>query len=215
MEIHVVNAANGHLYIDELEAFFRARHAIYVEEKGWREDDGTGLEIDRFDTEFATYLIGIAGGEIVAGTRLLPTTEPHMLSEVFPHLCNFGQPIRSPEVAEWTRGFITRKHREQGHGPLKGQFCGTVMEYCLLEGISLIGGIQDVYWLRLWRRFGWAVLPISTVTYVDGRRCLAAYLNVTPDARDCALAQGGINGSILVHRGPYQPFHPRIGRLVC
>lgn len=35
MKIYLVTSANAHLYPDELEAFFRARYRIYVEEKGW------------------------------------------------------------------------------------------------------------------------------------------------------------------------------------
>jgi len=206
VQIHVVNAANRHLYVAELEDFFRARHAIYVEEKQWRDDDGSGMEIDQFDTDEATYMIGIVDDQVMTGTRLLPTTEPHMLSEVFPHSCNFTGVPRQPDVAEWTRGFIVPSFREKGHGPIKGQFCGTVMEYCLNEGITRIGGIQDLYWLPLWKRFGWTVRQIGNPILIDDRWCVAAYFDVTQEARDRALARGNLDHSILVHRGPYEPF---------
>lgn len=206
MKIHVVNSANRHLYSAELEEFFRERHKIYVEEKEWREADGSGLEIDQFDTGDATYLIGIDNDRVMTGTRLVPTTRPHMLSEVFPHLCDFAGVIRSADVAEWTRGFIVPEYRERGIGPLKGQFCGTVMEYCLNEGISRIGGIQDLYWLPVWKRYKWTVRPIGNPAEVAGRWCVAAYFDVTRDARDRAMSAGGLDESILVHRGPYKPF---------
>jgi acyl-homoserine lactone synthase len=206
MKIHVVNSANRHLYGAELEDFFRARHRIYVEEKEWREDDGSGFEIDQFDTEDATYLIGIEGDEVMTGTRLVPTSLPHMLSEIFPHLCDFAGVIRADNVAEWTRGFIVPEYRERGIGPVKGQFCGTVMEYCLNEGIQRIGGIQDLYWLPVWRRYKWTVRQVGNPAQVDGRWCVAAFFDVCQDARDRALSAGGIHDSILVHRGPYEPF---------
>ena len=206
MQIHVVNSANRHLYAGELEEFFRARHRIYVEEKDWREDDGSGYEIDQFDTDDATYLIGIEDDEVMTGTRLVPTSRPHMLSEVFPYICDFGGVIRADDVAEWTRGFIVPEYRESGIGPIKGQFCGTVMEYCLNEGISRIGGIQDLYWLPVWRRYKWTVRQVGNPAQVDGRWCVAAFFDLTRDARDRALQAGGISQSILVHEGPYKPF---------
>jgi acyl-homoserine lactone synthase len=208
MQIHVINAANRRLYTTELDKFFRARHEIYVEEKGWRDADPSGMEIDQFDTDDATYLVGIVDGEVMTGTRLTPTTAPHMLSDVFPNMADYNGLIRRPDVAEWTRGFIIPKFREKGHGPIKGQFCGTVMEYCLNEGINSIGGVQDLYWLPLWKRFGWTVRPVGSPHEIDGRHCVAAFFDVTEHARDRALRNGGLDRSILVHRGPYQPFIP-------
>ena len=209
MQIHVINEANRHLYGAELEAFFKARHRIYVEEKEWRDDDGTGLEIDQFDTPEATYLIGMENDDVITGTRLIPTSAPHMLSEVFPHLCSFQGVLRADDVAEWTRGFIVPEYRERGIGPIKGQICGTVMEYCLKEGVGRIGGIQDLYFLPVWKRYKWAVRPAGNPELVAGRWCVAAFFDVTADARDRALDAAGLDHSILVHRGPYQPFVPQ------
>ena len=213
MQIHVVNAANKHLYDDLLDQFFRARHDIYVEEKGWRNADPNGKEIDQFDTDDATYLIGEVDGEVTTGTRLIPTTAPHLMSEVFPHMADFKGLIRRPDVAEWTRGFIVKKFREQGHGPIKGQFCGTVMEYCLLEGIAAIGGVQETYWLPLWKRFRWTVRPVGNPRQIDGVTCVAAFFDVSRMAQLKALACGGLTSSILVYRGPYRPFIPEDRRI--
>lgn len=205
MEIHVVNEGNRHLYVDTLKAFFEARYPIFVEEMRWREPNAAKMEIDQYDNEHATYLIGLVDGEVMTGTRLYPTSRPHLLSEHFAHMSPFGI-AASPTIAEWTRGFIVPKFREQGHGPIKGQFCGSVMDYCLKEGITMIGGIQDCNWLPLWRRFGWQVEPMGPVSQIDGRDCLAAYFHVAEEARDKALRRGGIDRSLLIHRGPYQPF---------
>lgn len=205
MEIHVVNQGNRHLYADTLTAYFEARYPIFVEELGWRETNTDRVEIDQYDNEHATYLIGLIDGEVMTGTRLYPTSLPHLLSQHFPHMSPDGI-VRLPQVAEWTRGFIVPKFREQGHGPIKGQFCGSVMDYCLSEGITQIGGVQDCSWLPLWRRYRWNVVPMGPVTEVDGRKCVAAYFDVTEDARDTALRRGGLDRSLLVHKGPYQPF---------
>lgn len=206
MQVHVVTEANRDLYAREIDQFFHERHRVFVQEKNWRDDDGTNQEVDQFDTDDATYLIGIEGGRVMSGTRLVPTDRPNLTCDVFGHLCNLSGPIRDPRVADWTRGFISPEYRERGIGPIKGQFCSAVMEFCLAEGIAWVGGLQDAYWLRLWRHFGWHVEPAGTPSKIERRLCVVAYMEVSEAARAGAAAAGAIEESILVRRGPQRPF---------
>lgn len=209
MEFHVINATNAHLYLDVLDRFFKVRHDIYVGEKGWREPDPIGREIDQFDTPAATYIVGLDNGTVVAGSRLIPTTAPTMLSDVFPHLADGAQVTRRADIAEWTRGFVVPSHRGKDL-KVTSRVCGTVMDYCLREGITSVGGVQDAYWLPLWRRYGWTVQRLGDFHEIAGRKCLAAFCHVSEFARDMALIRGGLIRSPLVHEGPYQPFIPAV-----
>jgi len=84
MEVHVIRRDNRHLYRDVLENYFRIRHQIYVVERKWMDlDRPDKREIDQFDTDEAVYLIGLEGRSIVAAMRLVPTTAPTLLSELF------------------------------------------------------------------------------------------------------------------------------------
>lgn len=213
MKIHVIHARNRHLYEREMEDFFRQRHRIYVEEKGWRDAAEDGLEIDQFDTAAATYLIGIVDGRVMTGSRFVPTTRPHLLSEVFHHLCDFEGVVRDPTVAEWTRGFIIPEFREVAGVNLKAQFCATVMEYCLNQGITRIGGIQEIYWLPLWKRFRWTVRPVGSPSLIDGEWCVPAYFDVSEEAFAGAWRFARLQESILVERGPRQDFVSAAGEL--
>jgi hypothetical protein len=68
--IHVVTGDNGHLYGDELQQYFRLRHDIFVEERGWKDlHRPDGLEIDRYDNEHAVYLLAIDRERVVGGQR--------------------------------------------------------------------------------------------------------------------------------------------------
>ena len=91
---------------------FRFRHAVFVEEKGWEDlRQRYGLERDRFDDAHATHHICLRGDEIVGYQRLLPTTRPHLLTEVLSDLCR-KRPPRGPRVVEWTRFCVAPGHRE-------------------------------------------------------------------------------------------------------
>jgi acyl-homoserine lactone synthase len=105
---------------DLLKRAFRFRHAIFVEEKGWEDlRRADGLERDSFDDEHAIHQICLRGDEIVGYQRLLPTTRPHLLTEVLGHLCK-SKPPRGPRIFEWTRFCVAPSHRElrpKPHGP--------------------------------------------------------------------------------------------------
>lgn len=73
------------------ESLGRFRHAVFIQRLGWKVTGplrDQGLEFDQFDGEHTHYVIARdQGGDIVGCTRLLPTTRPFLLGEVFPHLC--------------------------------------------------------------------------------------------------------------------------------
>jgi acyl-homoserine lactone synthase len=209
MQVHVVTTANAHLYRAELEQFYRERHKIYAEELGWVPEAADGLELDQFDTEHAHYLIGVDEGRVITGSRFNPTHLPHMLSEVFPNHCTRnGGLLRDRSIAEWTRGFVVKDFREGLGVRLKAQFCHAVMEYMLDQGVTRIGGIQEVYWLALWRRFKWAVSVHGEPTAFGTRDWVPAYFDVSDEALAGAARWGKLETgqSILVRRGPQKPF---------
>ncbi|MEH6953002.1 acyl-homoserine-lactone synthase (plasmid) [Nitrobacter sp. NHB1] len=75
-----------------MDRVFGFRHSILVDEQGWielRQPDG--LERDRFDDVHAIHQICLRGEEIVGYQRLLPTTRPHLLSDVLTDLCSAGR----------------------------------------------------------------------------------------------------------------------------
>lgn len=208
MLVHVVHDDNKSLYQSELDQFFRLRHDIYVDEKHWRDPSPDGYEKDQFDTSSATYFLGMRDGEVIAGSRLIPTDLPHLLSEVFPHSCNLGGVPRYYNYAEWTRGFIVKSARDSLGLKIKAASCAAIMEYCVQENIEKVGGIQEMYWLPLWRRLGWHVNFSGTPLEIDDTWCVAAYFDVSRAALNSARLKAGISTSNLVHEGLYRPFHP-------
>ncbi len=95
-----------------MERVFRFRHSIFVDEKGWgdlRKPDG--LEQDQFDDAHAVHHVCLRDNEIVGYQRLLPTTRPHLLSDVLTDLCR-AKPPRGPTIYEWTRFCVAPEWRD-------------------------------------------------------------------------------------------------------
>ena len=98
------------------EAVHRLRHQIFVEEMGWediRRPDG--YEIDQFDHDEAIHMLSVRNGELAGYQRMLPTTRPHLLSEVLPELCEGDRPS-GPDVFELTRYAVAEPYRDGRRG---------------------------------------------------------------------------------------------------
>lgn len=71
------------------------RHKIFIERLGWQLPVQNGLERDQFDRPDTIYVVSRSkDGNICGCARLLPTTGPYLLGEVFPQLLN-GLPVPS------------------------------------------------------------------------------------------------------------------------
>lgn len=211
MDVHIVTCANRHLYSDAFDQFLVERHKIYAEELKWVPLAADRRETDPFDTDRAVYFLGIEGGRVLAGSRLVPTDGPHMLSEEFPHLCTrSGGLIRRADVYEWTRGFVTREARE-ANSKIVYHFCAAVMEWALDEGLSMIGGIQRTDWLALWKRMGWKVYLHGEPHYFGNEPWVPAYFDVSEHALEGARKRSGVSAAILIRRGLGSRDHPAEG----
>src|SRR5262249_38699865 len=115
IQVHAIDAGNRHLYEDQIEEHYRIRHDIYVNERRWMDlERPDGREVDQFDTEKSVYLLALEGDRVVGGSRLVPTLEPHLMSEVFPHVADVRGVPRARDIYEWTRIFVIPAKRESG-----------------------------------------------------------------------------------------------------
>ncbi|HEX2255770.1 MAG TPA: acyl-homoserine-lactone synthase [Afifellaceae bacterium] len=208
LHVHVVAANNRKIYREELESFFQWRHKVYVEQKGWLPPSADGRERDQFDNDGAVYLLAMDDGALAAGTRLIPSDRPHLLSEVFPQLAAVKGVPRSPLIAEWTRMFVVPGRRGGLHTGACGQMCCAVMEYLLEEGAAQVGGVQELYWLPRWHHYGWRVHPLGLPEEIGRDWCVAAYFDVTEEALAGVRAAAGVDRNLIVRRGSPQPFLP-------
>jgi acyl-homoserine lactone synthase len=112
--IHLVTPENDYRYRDEMEQAYRLRHLVYVEEMGWTDlAKWDGRDVDQFDNKHAVHMLYIEHGQVLGYQRMLPSTRPHLLSEVMPELCEGDRPVGS-HIWECTRHCVARGHREKG-----------------------------------------------------------------------------------------------------
>jgi acyl-homoserine lactone synthase len=199
--IHVVTSANRHLYEPELLEHFRLRHEIYVVERKWKElARPDGFERDQFDNRDATYVLAIDKGEVIGGSRLLPTTCPHLLSEVFSHLAAVRGLPRAADIYEWTRMFVIKSRREGRTmgGLTRGLVICGVLEHCLDNGIASLTALVEMFWLPLFHAMGWKLIPLGLPELISGEWSIAVQMPVDESTLASTRAFHGIADRALV-----------------
>ena len=198
--IDVVTLDNRHLYGDEIEQMWRRRYEIYVRERGWRQlDRPDGREIDQFDTDAADYLLAIEDGQrVVGGSRLVPTTEPTLMSDVFPNLAAVKGVPRSERIFEWTRYFVVPERREPHViSPVASAIMCGIQEYGLSKGAEAVSIVLETYWLPRFLEAGWNPKPLGLPETIDGEPTTAILCDVSEEVLEATRALRGIAAPVL------------------
>lgn len=102
--IYVVDSLNSAEHSDLLDQMHRLRGRVFGGRLGWAVNVVDGRERDLFDNLDPAHVISVdPRGRVVGCMRLLQTTGPHMLSDVFAALLDDEPPLRSATVWEATR----------------------------------------------------------------------------------------------------------------
>lgn len=85
MQTTVITPNNRNLHEDLWLDHHRLRHEVFVKRLGWDVSSCNGLEFDGYDTEHTTYVVTADDlGRARAVSRLLPTTRPYMIRDLWP-----------------------------------------------------------------------------------------------------------------------------------
>lgn len=108
--IIVIDGLNKHKFPDILDEMYRLRARVFEGRLGWDVKVTDGKEIDEFDSLDPTHVVCLdEDGDVVGCMRLLQTTGPHMLADVFYALLDGEPPLRSSRIWEATRFCVDTK----------------------------------------------------------------------------------------------------------
>jgi len=155
--IVLIEKHNAHRYANLMERMFRLRARVFGDRLGWDVQVVCGLERDKYDDEAPVYLIHTDddGQEVRGSLRLLPTTGPTLLADLFSDTVPNAVNLSAPTIWECTRFCLDDKifDKEQR------LFASAVLIAALGDvanraGIESIIGNFDATMLRLYRRIG-------------------------------------------------------------
>lgn len=115
--ILIIDALNAHLAEPILEDVYRLRARVFQDRLGWDVKVAYGQERDLFDDLHPAHVVSLDDdGRVVGCMRLLQTTGPHMLSDVFRDILDGEEPLRSPQLWEATRFCVDTDRLNKGRG---------------------------------------------------------------------------------------------------
>jgi|GEM_PF-696028 len=158
-------------YLIEMHRF---RAKIFMEKMGWDvQVDQNGLETDQFDCPEAAYFLALDDQQQVIGTwRLVPTTLPTMIAEVWPQFLNSITIPSHPYIWEASRFAVsspkgaTREGLAEVNRATQELFVA-LTEACMLCGISEVYTLYDERIGRLIRRLACDPYKVSADLPVD------------------------------------------------
>lgn len=162
--IFVVDGGHRCHFAADLAEMYRQRKTVFVDRAGWKIPVVADQEIDRYDLRQDTLYV-LAKDErqspLLASARLLTTTGPHLMCDLFDATERDGMP-RGSTVWEASR-FCTAPGihaKDRRHALLWEVICG-VMETGLLYGIDEVIFAASRSLLPLVLNCGWEVRVLS------------------------------------------------------
>jgi acyl-homoserine lactone synthase len=166
--VHIVTRSNKRLFSTELDEMFRHRKRVFVDWLKWKIPVVNGThEFDRFDNEEAVYLLEIdKEGRHLASIRLLPTSQPHLLSEVFSNLCDGPIPT-GLDTWELTRFCVSPDVPKADAIRLMNLMWTSVVEYAVANRITRYTCVTHMAFLSQILTAGWDTEPLGLPKIVD------------------------------------------------
>ncbi len=202
--IRLIPGARAASFPNEIGAMFRCRAQTFSERLGWDVVVKNGYERDRFDDENPLYVVSVdsVSGQYWGSLRLLPTTGPNMLQDVFPYLLKDGQVIESATIWE-----VSRICGIQAHGQPECARAGVnyvladllvgIGDVAILAGLTQVVAVFDARIFRVLKAAGCNPQIIGTPCRIGDTMSYAGIFDLHESFQLAVRTELGIDGSVL------------------
>lgn len=192
--IFLVNAENRVQFAADLRIMHCQRKIVFVDRAKWMVPVLGDSEVDCYDRDETMYLLAKTqpDGQVLASVRLLLTTGPHLMSDLFAGACR-DEPPRGPTVWEVSR-FCTAPDLH-GCGTrlalLWEVICG-VMEAAFLYGIDQVIFAANRALLPLAFNCGWDARTLGPSLRDGTDEVTAVAARITPAGLNAVRRRHGV-----------------------
>jgi N-acyl-L-homoserine lactone synthetase len=180
--IRIVTKDNAERHVSNLYQMHRIRKTVFKDRLGWDVTIRGELEIDEYDALGPSYLLSIDRyGTLDGCVRLLPTTGPNMLRDIFPSFVTKAAVPRGDQVWEASRFAVSGNTTaaETGLSQTTYDLLIGVLKFGLSNGISTIVCVVDLRMERILRRAGWQLERLGPARQIGNTIAMAGQLDVS------------------------------------
>jgi N-acyl-L-homoserine lactone synthetase len=202
--LKLIEGSKALLFPREMDAMFRNRVEIFSERLGWDVIVKDGYERDQFDDLNPLYLVSVdpMTERYWGSLRLLPTTGPNMLRDVFPQLLEKGEVVESATIWESSRICAIAapgqpERSKNGVGYVLSELIEGIGEVALLAGLTQIVSVFDARILRVLKAIGCEPEIIGRPQRIGGVMTYAALFEPNTDRLETFRAEMRMGESVL------------------
>ena len=175
-----IEGSRASMFPREMDAMLRNRALTFSERLGWDVTVKNGYERDKFDDENPLYLVSVdpKTNEYWGSLRLLPTTGPNMLRDVFPFLLDEDECIESATIWESSRICAVcvngqPERSTNGVNFVLSELIAGIGEVAILAGLTQIVSVFDARIYRVLKAVGCNPQLIGRPRRIGGTMCYA------------------------------------------
>ncbi len=196
--IEAITLETAHLLGDALPMMFRLRHKLFIERQDYQTPTLRGMEWDQYDTPAAVYLLWRDDAGAVRGVaRLIPTTFPYMIKELWPHLIEGGALPSRPDVWELSRMGVDRDLPADQRRRATAELTCACAEFALRNGIGSLLMVTHIHLIRASVAAGWQSEALGTPCRLGRFPVVAARTLISEESLAKARRSYGITHPVL------------------
>ena len=193
----------------EIDEMFRNRAQTFSERLGWKVSVRNGRERDMFDDENPLYLVSVdpLTEKYRGSVRLLPTTGPNMLRDVFPFLLRDGEVVESPTIWEISRICVApsecqRDRSKSGLNSVLRELIVGIVEVGLMAGLTQIVAVFDARIYRVVKAAGCDPQLIGKPQWIGDTMSYVGVFDTGNSPLETIRRAVGIEASVLALETP-------------
>jgi len=170
-------------FVETLSDMHRLRYRVFKERLKWDVKCRDGMEFDEFDDRNPVYLLSRSDDKVQGCVRLLPTTGPTMLCQVFSHLLDGKPPPQSPAIWESSRFALDLpravERRDRGLAMATFELFAGMIEFGISRQLCHIVTVTDVRIERILHRADWPLTRLGSAQKIGDTLAVAGSLEVS------------------------------------
>lgn len=187
---------------NELAEIHRLRYRVFKGRLDWGVRVNGDMEVDRFDSLGPVYLIQRDADSRICGcVRLLPTTGPTMLRDIFAELLDGQSAPASATIWESSRFAVdlptAGSKTVAGIGWATFELFAGMVEFGLSKCLTDIVTVTDVRMERILRRAAWPLRRLGLPRTIGSTQSVAGYLDVSHERLARLRSAGALKGPVL------------------
>ena len=189
---------------DLMQQMFRLRKRVFADELGWAVPVIGDIERDQYDYLDPVYLIWCSDDRkrLYASLRLMPTTGPTLLHDVFRKTFPGDVDLRAPNIWEATRMCCDRGAIEEDHpdiDPMRAMSLMVCMicEVAVRHGIDTVISNYEPHVARIYRKAGAVFEEIGRADGYGKRPVCCGVFEATPAVLAAMYEKLGLESSLM------------------